>query len=100
MLEYEVTCSACPVQLEGTISGRRFYFRARWEVWRLYLACTDGGWATNTYGRSYQFGGDWPGAGSMDIEDALALIQSYGPLLLSPVGRQLLGVPEEGTSNS
>lgn len=27
------TCSAAPVQAEGTVAGRAFYFRARGEEW-------------------------------------------------------------------
>ena len=30
-----VTCSACPLQIEGQIDGEEFYFRARGEHWRM-----------------------------------------------------------------
>ena len=32
-LDYTFTCTAAPVQAEGTISGMPFYFRARHEHW-------------------------------------------------------------------
>lgn len=28
-----MTCSACPVQIEGEVDGHAFYFRARWDSW-------------------------------------------------------------------
>lgn len=31
----EMTCPACPVQIEGTADGKHFYFRARGEWWRI-----------------------------------------------------------------
>lgn len=34
-LEMEVTCGACPLQIEGTIDGETFYFRARGERWSM-----------------------------------------------------------------
>src|SRR5262249_54306032 len=33
-----LTCSACPVQLEGQIDGLVLYFRSRWDVWGLAIA--------------------------------------------------------------
>jgi hypothetical protein len=32
-VQYEFTCTAAPVQAEGTIAGKRFYFRSRHEEW-------------------------------------------------------------------
>ena len=32
-LHYTFTCTAAPVQAEGTIHGKRFYFRSRHEHW-------------------------------------------------------------------
>jgi hypothetical protein len=32
---YEITCSAAPLQIEGTIDGVPFYFRSRWTSWRI-----------------------------------------------------------------
>jgi hypothetical protein len=36
----EMTCEACPVQIEGTIDGYALYFRSRWDTWRLAIAPT------------------------------------------------------------
>jgi hypothetical protein len=32
-VQYEYTCTAAPVQAEGTIAGKRFYFRSRDQEW-------------------------------------------------------------------
>ena len=32
-LDYTFTCTASPVQAEGTINGKAFYFRSRHEHW-------------------------------------------------------------------
>ena len=32
-LEYSFTCTAAPVQAEGTVCGNPFYFRSRHEHW-------------------------------------------------------------------
>lgn len=34
----EMTCSACPVQIEGTVDGEQLYFRARWGEWTCCIA--------------------------------------------------------------
>jgi len=34
------TCDVSPVQYEGTIDGRTFYFRARWDSWTFTIAET------------------------------------------------------------
>ena len=34
IVEMRCTCSACPVQYQGTFeNGKHFYFRARWGEW-------------------------------------------------------------------
>jgi len=38
---YRWTCTAVPVQAEGTLAGFPFYFRARWDSWR-FAVTTDG----------------------------------------------------------
>ena len=38
MLDYRFTCDAAPVQAEGMLDGRPFYFRARGEQWTFSLA--------------------------------------------------------------
>jgi hypothetical protein len=37
-LVYEFTCAGAPVQAEGTVMGRPFYFRARGEFWRFAVS--------------------------------------------------------------
>jgi hypothetical protein len=32
-LHYTFTCMSCPVQAEGTLCGKPFYFRSRHEEW-------------------------------------------------------------------
>jgi hypothetical protein len=34
-LQAKVTCEACPLQIEGTIDGFAFYFRARHRHWTM-----------------------------------------------------------------
>jgi hypothetical protein len=57
----------CPVQAEGTIDGRRFYFRARWNGWRVAIHPT----ATGDYlswpddGTEWDFSEAW-GEGEYD----------------------------------
>lgn len=38
MFEYRFTCDAAPVQVEGTLDGHPFYFRARGDEWSFSLA--------------------------------------------------------------
>jgi hypothetical protein len=37
-LTIEFTCTAAPVQAEGVVAGRPFYFRARGEKWEFTVA--------------------------------------------------------------
>jgi hypothetical protein len=37
-LRYAFTCTAAPVQAEGTLGDKRFYFRARHEHWSFALS--------------------------------------------------------------
>jgi hypothetical protein len=37
-LNIQFTCTAAPVQAEGTVAGREFYFRARGELWSFTIA--------------------------------------------------------------
>jgi hypothetical protein len=34
-LRMTITCGACPLQIEGTIDGEPYYFRARGEHWSM-----------------------------------------------------------------
>src|SRR5437762_13204696 len=41
-LQFEFTSSPAPVQAEGSVGGRRFYFRARGNTWTFTVAENDG----------------------------------------------------------
>jgi hypothetical protein len=66
---------ACPVQAEGTVDDRQFYFRARHSEWRLDIATDASGPHGKTawsYGEVY---GEGPyDAGWMTEDEARALI--------------------------
>lgn len=72
----------CPVQIEGTIDGRPFYFRARGEHWSLEIHPTaDGGylsWPEDD--AEWRIGAEWGDgpfvAGWMPIETALAIVEA------------------------
>lgn len=63
----------CPVQAEGTVDGKPFYFRARGAHWAMNIGGEDlilqPDWR---YEEDY---GMWPEAGWMTEEEARALIQ-------------------------
>ena len=68
----------CPVQAEGTIDGRRFYFRARHEHWSIEIAAT----ATTEYVKwpedetTFEYEEEWdgPNAGWMSEDTAREMI--------------------------
>ena len=75
----------CPVQAEGTVNGKRFYFRARGEHWSFevhdsaeceYLGWPDDG-QTWYYEEEY---GSWPDAGWMEESEARAFIDKAADL--------------------
>lgn len=37
LFTFDITCLGAPLQIEGTASGRPYYFRARHRRWRLEL---------------------------------------------------------------
>ena len=41
-LEFEFTSSPAPVQADGTVADRQFYFRARGDTWQFTVAERDG----------------------------------------------------------
>jgi len=41
--EFRITCKAVPVQIQGTIDGHPFYYRARHGHWRLHAWDVDQG---------------------------------------------------------
>jgi hypothetical protein len=63
----------CPVQAEGTVDGKPFYFRARGSHWAINIGGEDlilqPDWR---YEEDY---GMWPEAGWMTEEEARAFIQ-------------------------
>lgn len=66
---------ACPVQAEGTVNGKPFYFRARGAAWRMNIGGDDSQlvlvpeW---TYGEAY--GNEAFAAGWMSEDEARAFI--------------------------
>ena len=72
----------CPVQAEGFIDGKEFYFRARGESWRMNIGgdvVLDPEW---TYEEDY---GDLPfAAGWMTKDEAWAFIKKAADLYRSP----------------
>jgi hypothetical protein len=41
-LSFEFTCTAAPVQAEGTVAGHSFYFRSRGDTWQFTEAEREG----------------------------------------------------------
>lgn len=60
----------CPVQAEGFVDGRPFYFRARGDGWEFWVGEP---WTAEAFTISGPYG-RWPDAGWMPIEAALAYI--------------------------
>lgn len=62
----------CPVQAEGTVGSKRFYFRSRWEQWSLHIGDDP------IYNPEFVYGEPWgktPGdAGYMPEDEAIAMI--------------------------
>ena len=75
-IEATLTCRYCPVQIEGTVNGLVFYFRARHDHWRMTIAKEDAveaslGWQPALYNREEPYG--TPGghdAGYMELSEA------------------------------
>lgn len=63
----------CPVQAEGVIGDRRFYFRSRWNQWRIQIGDVDPvAKPLFSYGEPW---GDEPGeAGYMPEDTAIVMI--------------------------
>ena len=62
----------CPVQAEGTIDGKPFYFRARGDNWSLGIGGDPVG--TPEWEHAQWFGA-WPDAGWMSEEEAMQLLR-------------------------
>jgi hypothetical protein len=65
-LEMQRTCDAAPVQYEGTIDGRPFYFRARWNGWSF---------RHGSFVRQGQWGDDPFAASAMPFAEAERIIR-------------------------
>ena len=83
-LQFEFTSSPAPVQAEGTVAGRSFYFRARGDTWQFTVAEEAGddpvslGEKDVALGRAWYRSGTLPGAFEaswMPLDQATSLIQ-------------------------
>ena len=63
----------CPVQGEGTINGKPFYFRARGDSWSLGIGGDPVG---NPEWEHQEWYGTWPDAGWMEPEQAEAFLMA------------------------
>jgi hypothetical protein len=61
-MNFRVTCEACPLQIEGDVNGRSFYFRARSNRWSLH--------SPNPYE-----GVDWDSINAMTQSEARRLLE-------------------------
>jgi hypothetical protein len=68
----------CPVQAEGTVGGKPFYFRARGEHWSFRVAEPGEDPVGEAYWERYRdyHVGEQFAAGWMETEEALAFIES------------------------
>lgn len=64
----------CPVQAEGTVDGKQFYFRARGDSWQLHIGDSDHDIWTNPLFYTEQAYGEWPEAGWMPKHEAVGFI--------------------------
>lgn len=80
----------CPVQAEGTIGGKPFYFRARHQQWSLSIGGADvimePEWHT-----SQPWGNGPFDAGYMPVEDAAAIIEHQATIYLLQQGTKISG---------
>ena len=81
-IEAAVTCRFCPVQIEGTVNGLPFYFRARHDHWRMTIAKGDAveaslGWQPALYEREEPYGtlGGYD-AGYMELSEAEQFVRA------------------------
>jgi hypothetical protein len=83
-LEFEFTSSPAPVQAEGTVADRPFYFRARGDTWEFTVAERDGddpaglGEEDVSLGSAWYRSGTLPGrfdASWMPLDQARSLIE-------------------------
>lgn len=76
----EFTCTACPVQAEGSIASHPFYFRARWDRWSFAVSLSpsvdpvDVSSASQGFFRESKYGSGDSDAGYMPLEEARAVV--------------------------
>lgn len=89
MINIEELGGNCPVQAEGTIDGKRFYFRARGKHWTMEIHPTAEGdylsWPEDRAEWRYKedWGSEEYGAGWMPEEEARELIAKAAELYRS-----------------
>ena len=83
MLEIDFLGGNCPVQAEGTIDGRPFYFRSRGEHWSMSIGGDDVVYDPEWhYEEEY---GPWPDAGWISDDQAMAFIEKAAGLYRAAV---------------
>lgn len=69
----------CPVEGEGSVDGHEFYFKARGQRWKLYVAAVAGEAGDPLDASAWSTGAPWGddphGAGYMSEEEAWRLIE-------------------------
>lgn len=63
----------CPVQIEGTVDGQPFYFRARGAAWECWIG-GEGDWFTDRAWSVERPYGSWPEAGWMPLHEAIGFL--------------------------
>jgi hypothetical protein len=85
----------CPVQAEGTINDKPFYFRARGEHWSLGIGIDPIGDPEWEHAEWY---GEWPDAGWMPVEEAEAFLRHAAACYAEGLpGAQLKDCPDRMT---
>lgn len=87
MIEIDYIGGYCPVQSEGWINGKPFYFRARYERWSLGIGgdpIIDPEWYAEV-----EYPGEMFAAGYMEEDEALACIHKAAAMYLE----QTTGLP-------
>jgi hypothetical protein len=62
----------CPVQAEGFVCNKPFYFRSRGKSWRIEIGRNPYNIPDYSYSEDY---GEWPDAGFMSEEEAIFFIR-------------------------
>ena len=74
----------CPVQIEGTINGRNFYFRARWSSWSLSVADDNGDvFSDSAWFYREPYPGEVGSAGWMPMKEAEAFLHKAAKIYVN-----------------